>query len=107
MMIFGVWWRLLSDAIEKHGKYHRDGFRAHLVQLATEASADDRRQTDVDPKALTRLLNAPTMPQTKEVVIFLYLPNFVSVELLVASYEFIPVYKWREPVGQRFQRRVS
>lgn len=38
---------------------------------------------------------------------FLYLPNFVSVELLVASYGFIPVYKWREPVGQGSQRRVS
>ena len=45
-----------DDAVEKNGRCHNDGFRVRLVQLATEGLADD-----VDPKALTWLLNAPAL----------------------------------------------
>ncbi|KAH9172719.1 hypothetical protein EDB89DRAFT_856587 [Lactarius sanguifluus] len=70
-------WQLLDDSVKKHGKRLKDGFRGTIVQRAIEASAD------VDPKALTWLLNEPALADKSKIQEFVdSIPGDTIVQLI-------------------------
>ena len=71
------WWELLDDSVRKHGKRLKDGIRGTIVWRAIDSSAE------VDPEALTWLLNGPAMADKSNVQDFVSsMPGATIVQLI-------------------------
>ena len=76
--ILSKWWQRLDDSVKKHGNRLKAGFRGTIIQRA-EASKD------VDPKALTWLLNEPALADKNKIQEFVEsIPGDTIVQLISA-----------------------
>ncbi|KAN0130500.1 hypothetical protein V8E53_011586 [Lactarius tabidus] len=70
------WWELLDDSVRKHGKRLNDGIQGTIIWKANDASAE------VDPEALTWLLNGPAMADKSKIQEFVSsMPGTTIVQL--------------------------
>ena len=77
--ILSIGWRRLDDSVKKHGKRLKDGFRSTIIQRANNASAE------VDPMALTWLLNEPALADKSKIQDFVgSVPGDTIVQLISA-----------------------
>jgi hypothetical protein len=71
------WWELLDDSVRKHGKRLNDGIQGTIIWRAIDASAE------VDPEALTWLLNGPAMADKSKIQEFVSsMPGTTIVQLI-------------------------
>jgi hypothetical protein len=77
--ILSNWWQRLDDSVKKHGNRLKAGFRGTIIQRAIDASED------VDPKALTWLLNEPALADKSKIQEFVEsIPGDTIVQLISA-----------------------